>query len=50
MTKETRVKLWHPGYLAEANPLKEDVPVWLEKGWVKEIPQKPPVNNEGEEK
>lgn len=37
MTKkkpENRVRVWHPGYKAEAHPLRRDLAKWVEKGWI----------------
>jgi hypothetical protein len=45
--KDTRVKLWHPGYKATANPLKTDLSHWTAKGWVRQ-PTQP--KEEGESK
>ena len=35
MTKksEERVRVWHPGYKAEAHPRRADLEQWIEKGW-----------------
>lgn len=41
MAVGARVKLWHPHYQAEANPLKQHVEAWLAKGWVKVDVQTP---------
>jgi hypothetical protein len=35
MTKkrQERVRVWHPGYKAEAHPLRADLDKWTEQGW-----------------
>lgn len=32
--KPERIRVWHPGFKAEAHPLKADLPLWEEQGWV----------------
>lgn len=31
--KPETVRVWHPVFKAWANPLKTDLPVWIEQGW-----------------
>jgi hypothetical protein len=35
MTKKTeeKVRVWHPGYQAEAHPRRADLEKWIEQGW-----------------
>ena len=32
--KPETVRVWHPEFKAEAHPLKADLALWIEKGWV----------------
>jgi hypothetical protein len=31
--KPDTVRVWHPGYQAEAHPRREDLAAWIEQGW-----------------
>ena len=42
MSKKTeeKVRVWHPGYQAEAHPRRADLQKWLEQGWQEQPAEK----------
>lgn len=31
--EDEKVRVWHPGYQAEANPTRADLQKWIDQGW-----------------